>query len=176
MKLIVIMLIAAAYIFMPQEPVVELRVGATLPEKITPKEPKELTILHRRGLEMKPLLRKKIKGVKYWIAYDETSHRILQISTYDKNFVTEAGLRVGMFVEVSKEWFRRVAMGIRLGPKTKDGWYTVIGLGAKIITLRGSKKVMLKDGVDIPDDLEGARIFADGQTIMAEVVGFTRTR
>jgi hypothetical protein len=134
-------------------------------------------ILHNGDL--KPSIEKKIEGITYRIAYEPGSHKIVQISTFDRNFKTADGLQVGSFVKARRDQIIPTESAV-LGPKTADGWRTMIGYDYDI--------VILKDGVEsrvsLGDESWTARaarkgirkLFGKSETIMVKVEQFSKIK
>ncbi len=115
----------------------ELSVGAIVSKEDIAEFSVSNLILHNGGL--KPSIEKKIDGISYRIAYEPKSRKIVQISTFDRNFKTADGLQVGSFVKARRDQIIPTE-SVVLGPKTSDGWRTVIGTDYEV--------VILKDGVE----------------------------
>ena len=128
---------------------------------------------------MKPSIEKKIDGITYRIAYETKSRKIVQISTFDRDFKSSDGLQVGSFVKARREEIIPTE-SLVLGPKTADGWRTVLAHEYEI--------VILKDGIDSSVSLgdeswsaQAARkgikkLFAKSEIIMVKVEQFSKIK
>ena len=134
-------------------------------------------ILHNGDLQ--PSIEKKINGISYRIAYESKSRKIVQISTFDENFKTADGLQVGSFVKARRDQIIPTESTV-LGPKTSNGWHTVIGTDYEV--------VVIKDGVEsrvrLGDESWTARaarkgvrkLFGKSETIMVKVEQFSKIK
>ena len=113
------------------------------------------------------------------MAYEAKSRKIIQISTFDPNFKSSDGLQVGSFVKAKREEIIPTDNAV-LGPKTADGWRTVLAYEYEI--------VILKDGVEarvpLGDESWDARaakkgikkLFAKSEIIMVKVEQFSKIK
>jgi len=69
-----------------------------------------------------------LDGVRFSVVgYNPQTLRIKYLLTFDKRFVTKDGLRVGSFVEIAEDKLLSIRGWHIYGPKTKDGWHTIVG-------------------------------------------------
>ena len=97
-------------------------VGDVLKKQYIPKKPKEMAA----RCCFYPFIEKTFGGVKYTIAFKRDTREIVYLSTWDKNFKTEDGYRVGDDVKVSFEQISSSG-GTLYTPETSDGWHPVVG-------------------------------------------------
>jgi len=164
-----------------QTSTLELKIGATLPKDDIDEFSTQSLILHSGDL--KPSIQKKVAGVSYRIAYESKNNAIVQISTYDSNFQSSDGVRVGSYVEATKEQIIATESSDILGPKTKDGWRTVLGTDFEITVLKNGadERVVLRDKESGSWSVRGAKkrikkLFAGKQTIKVKVERFSKIK
>ena len=123
----------------------ELKIGAVVLKEDIDKFSTYSLILHNG--ELKPSIEKKISGISYRIAYETENNRIVQISTADPNFETSDGVRPGSYIEATREQILVTKNSDILGPKTKDGWETVLGTDFEIVILKNgnNERIGLRD-------------------------------
>ena len=132
-------------------------------------------ILHNG--DVAPSIEKKIDGITYRIAYDAKSWKIVQISTLDRNFKSSDGLQVGSFVKARRGQIVPTESSV-LGPRTADGWFTVIGTDYEIVVLKNGVETRISLG-DESWTAQAARkgirkLFGKSQTIMVKVEQFSK--
>ena len=154
-----------------------LSVGSIVPKEDIAEFSVSHLILHNGVL--KPSIVKISDGITYRIAYEAKSRKIVQISTSDRNFKSSDGLQVGSFVKARRGQIIPTESAV-LGPKTADGWRTVLGYDYEI--------VILKDGVEsrvsLGDETWTARaarkgirkLFAKSEIIMVKVEQFSKIK
>jgi hypothetical protein len=106
----------------------KLEIGEYVPDKYTklkPGKPGRMIITHTSQFD--PYFELVVDGVKYLIAYRNSTKRIVYISTKDETFETENGLKVGSEIEVAKEDFFWIWQLEIRAPATEDGWHPVVG-------------------------------------------------
>jgi hypothetical protein len=97
-------------------------IGDVLKKEYIPKKPKEMAAL----CCFYPFIEKFFGGVKYTIAFERDTREIIYLSTWDKNFKTEDGYRVGDYIQAS--FYQPSSSGFNIyAPKNSDGWYPVVG-------------------------------------------------
>lgn len=134
MKILAVSLISFLLWFAPvQEREIKLEIGARLPIKYT-KKSNRMIFTHTN--QMRPFIKREIKGVEYVIAFDEKNREIHYINTQDKDFVTSNGLRIGSVIDVKKEDFYIIPQIEIRAPKTPDGWEPVVGNDSESIEMK----------------------------------------
>jgi len=108
-----------------QKPEVKPEIGSVLSKTLIPKKQNNLLLTH--PAQLRPYIERKIDGVKYAIAYDEDSRKIVYIFTNDEHFRTKDGLKVGQHIDLTSEQITRYPGWEIRGPKGKDGWNPIIG-------------------------------------------------
>jgi hypothetical protein len=84
----------------------------------------------------------RVGGVTYTtVGYDSKSKRVKYLLTWDAQFRTKEGLRVGDWIEVKEDQIIPVPGWSIYGPTTTDGWHIILGS-----TLDGNEKVQFQDG------------------------------
>ncbi|HEX8249075.1 MAG TPA: hypothetical protein VF599_12930 [Pyrinomonadaceae bacterium] len=148
MKFLSIFLISFGLLFLsPQKNEIPLEIGAKLPAKLVAKnKSRSINMIFTHTSQMRPFLRKEIKGVDYTIAYDSETREIKYINTKDEDFVTADNLRVGSEIEVKKESFYIIPQIEIRAPATIDGWEPVVGNDAEDIDFKPNFVDKLKDG------------------------------
>ena len=164
-----------------QSSVLKLKIGATVPKDDINEFSTQSLILHNGDL--KPSIQKKVAGVSYRIAYESKNNAIVQISTYDSNFQSSEGVRVGSYVEATKEQIIVTESSDILGPKTKDEWRTVLGTDFEITILKNGvdERVVLGNEDSDSWSVRAARkrikkLFTDKQTIKVKVERFSKIK
>ena len=66
-------------------------------------------------------------GARFKVGYDAKTRVVKYLFTEDRNFKTNDGLGVGSWIEVRQHELFLVRGWRIYGPRTKDGWRTVIG-------------------------------------------------
>jgi hypothetical protein len=118
----------------------QLELGAEVKQEfIQEKKTKELYMTHPS--QLRPFIRQEIDGVGYVIAYDEESRKVKYITTNDKDFTTDEGLRVGNFIELTKDEIIAYPGWEIRGPANKDGWHPVVGFLDKVTIMKEAKRV-----------------------------------
>src|SRR5262245_63943409 len=116
-----------------------LELGAEVkPEFIREKKTLELYMTH--PAQLRPFIRQEIDGVSYVIAYVEESRKVKYITTDDKDFTTDEGLRVGNFIELTKDEIIAYPGWEIRGPANKDGWHPVVGFAEKVTIMKEAKE------------------------------------
>jgi hypothetical protein len=144
-----------------QQSSIKLEIGAKLKKRDFPKTSRKLYMTH--PAQMRPYIEKNIDGVDYIIAYDEKSRVIKYITTNDEDFRTANGLRVGSYIEVSKEEVIAYPGWEIRAPQTSDGWYPIIGFVDEI--------TISIDGRDDKVNVEGLEA---NVKVKAEVIRFSK--
>ncbi|HEX8161937.1 MAG TPA: hypothetical protein VF538_08700 [Pyrinomonadaceae bacterium] len=155
----------------------ELSVGAIVSKEDVAEFSVPNLILHNGDL--KPSIEKKIEGITYRIAYESKSRKVVQISTFDRNFKTADGLQVGSYVKARREQIIPTESAV-LGPKTSDGWRTVIGTDNEIVVLKGG----VESRISLGDESWTARaarksvskLFGNAETIMVKIEQFSKIK
>jgi hypothetical protein len=125
MKLWCLSVILLSVVAPIQQSSIKLEIGARLKKRDVPRESPNLYMTH--PAQTRPYIERNIDGVDYIIAYDEKSRVIKYITTNDEDFRTANGLRVGSYIEVSKEEVIAYPGWEIRAPETSDGWYPIIG-------------------------------------------------
>jgi hypothetical protein len=68
-----------------------------------------------------------VRGARFKMGYDDKTHAAKYLFTDDPGFKTSDGLHTGSWLEVRERDLVLVPGWRIYGPKTKDGWRTVIG-------------------------------------------------
>jgi len=155
----------------------DLSVGSIVPKEDIAEFSVSNLILHNGDL--KPSIGKDINGITYRIAYEAKSRKIIQISTFDRKFKSLDGLQVGSFVKATREQIIPTESAV-LGPKTADGWRTVLGSEYEIVVLKNG----VESKVSLGDESWSARaarngikkLFAKSEVIMVKVEQFSQIK
>ncbi len=155
----------------------ELNVGSIVPTEDIAEFSVSNLILHKGDL--KPSIEKDIDGITYRIAYEAKSRKIVQISTFVRNFKSSDGLQVGMFVKARREQIVPTESAV-LGPKTADGWRTVLANEYEIVVMKDG----LESSISLGDESWTARaarngikkLFAKSEIIMVKVEQFSKIK
>jgi hypothetical protein len=106
---------------------INLQINARLPRRYVPRRITEAMPTGPSGTSAKPVIRKTVGGIEYYIAFEEKTRKIKYIQTGDVNFRTENGLHPGLEIVVTKDqltigpWWWYI-----LAPRTPDGWLPVL--------------------------------------------------
>ena len=112
--------VLALLVFAPvQQSDIKLEIGAKLPRKYIPRKITQQIATHPS--QFRPYIRKTIADVDYIIAFDEKTREIRYIHTYDKDFRTVNGLRVGSVITFTREQLDIIPSWEIRAPATPDG-------------------------------------------------------
>lgn len=142
---------------------IELEVGAKLPAKYIPKNNRKLYMTH--SAQLRPFIVQEIEGITYIIAYDEKDSVIKYISSNDKEFKSEDGLRTSDYIEVQADQVIAYPGWEIRGPVNKKGWQPLLGFV--------SKMTVLDNGKDTELILVEHRLPA-GKSVKAKIIGFVK--
>ena len=104
---------------------IPLKIGAKLPSKYISRESDREVATHPN--QLRPCIEKKLGEDDYTIAYDKNSLEIRYIRTFDSDFRTENGLKIGSEIAVTAKTIQVIPYFEVSGPTTPDGWRPVIG-------------------------------------------------
>lgn len=107
----------------------QVDIGTVLSSNQVP--PQNTTVCAATPSQTFPCASLKIDHVAFKVGYDPETLQIKYLSTQDKNFQTEDGLRVGGWMKVREDQLLAIHGWMILGPKTKDGWRPVVGLNLR---------------------------------------------
>jgi len=147
------------------EPKLRLKIGARLNARLVPKTPTNWTTSHVSQFD--PCIERSVEGARYRIAYEQKTRRITFLYTQDEAFRTADGLRVGSYIEVTREQIHPYPGWYIFGPATRDGWRPVLGLFFPRIA--GPR-----DGPDVPLNLDMPLPPDDGRPLKMEITGFAK--
>jgi hypothetical protein len=123
--------------------------------------------------QMDPCSEQTIAGIKYTIAYRESSRKISYISTNGAQFRTEDGVAIGSTVDLTRDQIQAFPGWEIRGPKRSDGWRPLFGIGFLGITIvRDGKDVLIK--ADQTSDLLD-KLFAESDITTFRIVGFVQS-
>lgn len=132
-----------------------LELGAILPKKDIPKKPQEMAV----RCCFSPFIEKNYEGVKYTVAFNRKTREIIYLYTWDKNFKTKDGYKIGDSIDVSLDQTSKNGFTI-YGQETSDGWFPVVGY-----TLR------LPGEIENPNPFENAK---QNEIIKVEILAFAK--
>jgi len=142
---------------------IKLEVGSMLPAKYIPKNNRAQYMTH--SAQFRPYIMSEIVGVTFIIAYDEKSNVIKYISTFDKQFKSSDGFRVGDYIEVKDDQVTAFPGWEIRGPKDKNGWQPLIGFNSEMI--------VHKSGHDLKIELKQYHLPSQ-QPVNAKITGFVK--
>ena len=138
-----------------------LQLGSKLKKKDIPTKSSDLYMTHPS--QLRPYVKRIIDGVEYVIAYARKNREIRYVTTRDKNFKTMSGLKVGAYLETSREGIVSYPGWEIRAPITSDGWYPVVGFNGDVTVVKDSGGQLIKC-----EDMEA------GQKMKLRVIGFSR--
>lgn len=150
---------------------IKLQLGWILPSKCIHSRNKVADKIKTDSDKADPFINDWIDEVEYVIAYDEKTREITYINTSDSSFRAENGSKVGDCLKLKRDQIIIKSNWEIYGPKTKDGWYPVIGYN----TNRPQTTHQTEIG-EIVEDGDPTLGFVSSDTIEVKIKSFTKVK